>query len=66
MIKVFAMIMLPQFKVMFNASKSQYLCCHPNGTAQHVTQAARFTSFSIGSQATRFVDKWTHLGHIVT
>jgi hypothetical protein len=55
-----------QFKVVFNASKSKCLCCHPTGTAKHVTQATRFPSFSIGSQTIEFVDKWPHLGHIIT
>jgi hypothetical protein len=55
-----------QFKVVFNASKSKCLCCPPTGTAKHVPQDARSPSFSIGSQKIEFVDKWPHLGHIIT
>jgi len=55
-----------QFKVVFNASKSKCLCCHPNGTPKHATQAACLPFFLIGSQQIEFVDKWPHLGHIIT
>ena len=51
---------------MFNASKSKCLCCHHNGTTKHATQAACLPSFLIGSQPIEFVDKWPHLGHIIT
>jgi len=55
-----------QFKVVLNASKSKCLCCHPNGTTKHATQAACSPCFLIGSQQIEFVDKWPHLGHIIT
>ena len=59
-----------QFKVVFNfnASKSKCLCCHPNGTTKHATQAASLCipSFMIGSQLIEFVGKWPHLGNIIT
>jgi len=64
----FAMINAAQFNVVFNASKSECLCCHLNGTTKHWSQDACLClpSFLIGSQLIEFVDKWPHLGHIIT
>jgi len=46
-----------QFKVVYNASKSKCLCCHPTGTSKQVTQAARFPPFSIWSHMIEFEDR---------
>jgi len=55
-----------QFNVVFNASKSKCLCCSPAGAAKQVTPADSLPSFSIGFRVIEFVDKWPHLGHIIT
>jgi len=56
------------FNVVFIANKSKCPCCHPNGTTKHSTQDACLGSplLLIGSQLIEFVDKWPHLGHIIT
>jgi len=50
----------------FNANKSKCMCCSPAGAAKQVTLADSLPSFSIGSRVIEFVDKWPHLGHIIT
>jgi len=55
-----------QFNVVFNASKSKCICCSPAGAAEQVTPADSLPSFSIGFRVIEFVDKWPHLGHIIT
>jgi Reverse transcriptase (RNA-dependent DNA polymerase) len=57
-----------QFEVVINASKTECFCCHRNSTTDHTTHAACLSllSFPIGSELIEFVDKWPHLGHIIT
>jgi len=38
----------------------------PAGAAKQVTPADSLPSFSIGSRVIEFVDKWPHVGHIIT
>jgi Reverse transcriptase (RNA-dependent DNA polymerase) len=56
-----------QYNVVFNAKKSKCLHCHPHGIAKQVSRSS-FTvlPFYIGSQVIEFVDKWPHLGHIIS
>ena len=55
-----------QYNVLFNATKSKCLCCHPVGTPKHGLNSVPHLPFYIGSQAIEFVDKWPHLGHIIS
>ena len=54
------------YSVIFNAQKSKCLCCRPTGTAKQVSYYTHYPSFYIGSQAIEFVDKWPHLGHLIS
>jgi hypothetical protein len=55
-----------QYKFIFNATKSKCLCCHPVRTPKNGRNSVPCRSFYIGSQAIEFVEKWPHLGHIIT
>ena len=46
--------------------QSKCLCCHPVGTPKHGLDSVPHLPFYIGSQAIEFVDKWPHLGHIIS
>jgi hypothetical protein len=54
------------YSVIFNAQKSKSLCCRPTGIAKQVSYYAHYPSFYIGSQVIEFVDKWPHLGHVIS
>jgi hypothetical protein len=55
-----------QYNVLFNAEKSKCLRCHPIGAANQTLLSDPNPSFYIGSQLIEFVDKWPHLGHIIS
>jgi hypothetical protein len=55
-----------QFNVLFNANKSICLRCNPTGAARHTSRFTSYPSFCIGLTCIKFVDKWPHLGHIIT
>jgi hypothetical protein len=55
-----------QYNVIFNATKSKCLCCHPIKTPKNERNSVPCRPFYIGSQAIEFVEKWPHLGHIIT
>ena len=55
-----------QYNVLFNANKSKYICCHPVGMTKCFTSSFCYPAFSIGSQPIELVEKWPHLGHIIT
>jgi hypothetical protein len=42
------------------------LCCHPICTNKQVSHYTHYPSFYICSQAIEFVDKWPHLGHVIS
>ena len=52
--------------VLFNAKKSKCIRCHPIGAVKYLSRFTFNPSFFIGSNYIEFVDKWPHLGHIIT
>jgi hypothetical protein len=55
-----------QFNVVFNATKSKCIYCISVGASRYVNNFATRPSFYIGSQVIEYVDRWPHLGHIIT
>jgi hypothetical protein len=55
-----------QYNVLFNANKSKCLCCHSISTVKNTLRLTCNPAFFIGSNCIEFVDKWPHLGHIIT
>ena len=55
-----------QFNVLFNANKSICLRCNPIGSVRNNSRLTCYPSFCIGLIGIKFVDKWPHLGHIIT
>ena len=55
-----------QFNVVFNATKSKCIRCLSVGAPRHICHFTTLPSFCIGSQVIEYVDKWPHLGHIIT
>jgi Reverse transcriptase (RNA-dependent DNA polymerase) len=59
-------IFAAQYNVLFNAIKSKCICCHHIGMTKRLTSSFCYPSFSVGSLPIEFVEKWPHLGHIIT
>ena len=55
-----------QYNVLFNANKSKCICCHPISMTKRFTSSFCYPTFSIAPQPIEFVEKWPHLGHIIT
>ena len=55
-----------QYNVLFNATKSKCLCCHSVGTPKYGLKFVNCQPFYIGSKAIEFVERWPHLGHIIS
>jgi hypothetical protein len=55
-----------QYNVLFNAKKSKCICCHPIGISKRFSRSFCYPSFFIGSQLIEYVEKWPHLGHIIS
>jgi Reverse transcriptase (RNA-dependent DNA polymerase) len=55
-----------QYNVLFNAKKSKCIRCQPIGAVKCFSRLTFRPSFYIGSNYIEFVDKWPHLGHIIT
>jgi hypothetical protein len=55
-----------QYNVLFNASKSKCICCHPISMSKLALLTLCFPSFFTGLQPIDFVEKWPHLGHIIS
>ena len=53
-----------KFDVMFNASKSKCMLFRPRKSYKHT--AVGTSDLSIGGNNIEFVEKWPHLGHIIS
>jgi hypothetical protein len=55
-----------QFNFPCNANKSKCKRCDPIGAAMNTSRLTCNPSFRIGLNCLEFLDKWPHLGHIIT
>ena len=55
-----------RYNVLFNANKSKCICCHPIGISKCGSRLFCYPPFFIGSHPIEYVDKWPHLGHIIS